>query len=426
MKLILLGTGTSTGIPEVGCSCMLCRSENPRDKRLRTSALLISNEGKRILIDCGPDFRQQANHIGLDHIDAIVITHEHYDHVYGLDDLRTIAWASEIPIYGQSHVLDAIKKRMHYVFSDNPYPGTPKFKLCPIQETAPLIIHDIRITPLVVMHGKLPILAYRFHQEGTKTSDDISYITDMKTISQHELSKVNDSNILVINALRYRKEHPSHQSIEDVLHLLDSFNSRPKLAVLTHLSHHAPCHTELVNRLSKYDVVPGYDYACLSISGSKASIKDFQPTQPIEYSGLCNKIGGNRNTISITKVDTDSCLDVCITYTKSDLQEQKNNFNLELDKAISKLAQFQRITVDEMHTCIYNTSITNTPHTLIQKCSLSINNNEHCKQCIQDYSKSDERLDITVIQHLLSAFIYKELKAILADDHQGSLHPIND
>lgn len=114
MKVIILGTGTSTGIPEVGCGCPVCQSDDQRDRRLRTSALVITDQGKRILIDCGPDFHEQATRLMLDRVDAVLLTHEHYDHTFGLDDIRTIAWRQELPIYGQERTLEAVRSRMHY------------------------------------------------------------------------------------------------------------------------------------------------------------------------------------------------------------------------------------------------------------------------------------------------------------------------
>ena len=252
MKVILLGTGTSTGIPEVGCGCPVCHSSDARDRRLRTSALIITEGGKRILIDCGPDFHYQATRLGIDRIDAILLTHEHYDHTFGLDDVRTIAWRQDIPIYGQQRVLDSVRTRMHYVFSDHPYPGTPRFTLCPIEEgrDASFELFGERVTPISLAHGSLPIVGYRI--------GEVSYITDMKTIEPSEWAKVSGSQLLIINALRYQRPHPSHQSVEDVERLLPELAVRPKLTLLTHLSHHAPSHAQLEAMLPE-DLQPAYD-----------------------------------------------------------------------------------------------------------------------------------------------------------------------
>lgn len=267
MTLILLGTGTSTGVPEVGCACYICKSDNPRDKRQRTSALLMTSKGKRVLIDCGPDFRQQALHVGLDRIDAVVLTHEHYDHVYGLDDLRTIAWREVLPIYGQERVLEAVRSRMHYVFSPNPYPGTPRLDLRAIASDEVVRIDDLEIRPIVVNHGKLPIYGYRFHEQGQEASADIVYITDMKTIAPEEWAKVEDCRLLVINALRYLREHPSHQNVLDVERYLADLSKPPLKTVLTHLSHHAPDYRRLTSLLPDHIRV-GYDYMCMELSAT--------------------------------------------------------------------------------------------------------------------------------------------------------------
>lgn len=257
MKLILLGTGTSTGIPEVGCRCSLCQSNDWHDRRLRTSALVVTNEGRRILIDCGPDFRQQALAIGLNHLDAILLTHEHYDHVYGLDDLRTIAWAKSIPIYGEMRVLQAVRERMHYVFSPNPYPGTPRLELIPIEAGRTIEVAGVAVEAIRVEHGALPILGYRIGQVG--------YITDMKSAPRETLARLEGLRLLVINALRQTKVHPSHQSINDVVALIEAMDKRPELSVLTHLSHHAPSYAELSNSLPPH-IRSGYDFACYDIS----------------------------------------------------------------------------------------------------------------------------------------------------------------
>lgn len=280
MKLILLGTGTSTGVPEIGCYCGVCTSTDPHDRRLRTSALVITDSGKRILIDCGPDFRQQALAIGLDRIDAILLTHEHYDHVYGMDDLRTLAWQRDIPIYGQRRVLEAIRSRMHYVFGAHPYPGAPRLTLHELEPGRTYQICDQEMQVLEVMHGRLPILGFRL--------GSIVYITDMKTIEEPHRPLLEGARLMVINALRWQKEHPSHQSVLDVLRLLDKLDSRPERTVLTHLSHHAPPH-KLLERMLPSDLSVGYDGACYTIE-DEVSQCDFAP-QPKPYTSIdCGRI----------------------------------------------------------------------------------------------------------------------------------------
>lgn len=243
---------------------------------MRTSALVVSRSGLRVLIDCGPDFRQQAIRVGLDHIDAIVLTHEHYDHVYGLDDLRTISWRSEIPIYGQTHVLDAIRRRMHYVFSEHPYPGTPHLALYPLEPGDVLRVGELEISPIVVMHGDLPIYGYRFHEEGMPKHTDICYITDMKEATSDEWHKVDETGVLVVNALRYLKEHPSHQNVLDVEQRIQSLTHPPRLTLLTHLSHHAPNHGELEQLLPEH-IRPGYDLMCVEVDASGITTECFRP-----------------------------------------------------------------------------------------------------------------------------------------------------
>lgn len=247
MKLIFLGTGTSTGVPEIGCGCYVCKSTNRYDKRLRSSALIITPKGKRILIDCSPDFRQQAMSIGLDYLDAIIITHEHYDHIGGLDDLRTIAWKRDLPIYAEANVLEAIKKRLHYYFRPDPYPGTPRLKLCPIS-LAPFEIEDITLKPIRVMHGNLPIIGFRIK--------NMSYITDMKTIDEAELQKIADCPLIIINGLREQKPHPTHQSIQDAINLFEKLNA-DSTGFITHISHHAPPH-DAIEQLLPDNIQPVY------------------------------------------------------------------------------------------------------------------------------------------------------------------------
>ena len=239
MKVIILGTGTSTGIPEVGCGCPVCQSDDQRDRRLRTSALVITDQGKRILIDCGPDFHEQATRLMLDRVDAVLLTHEHYDHTFGLDDIRTIAWRQEVPIYGQERTLEAVRSRMHYAFGPNPYPGTPRLSLPPIVEGQPF-----------------------------------------------EWQKVDGAQLVVLNALRYSRPHPSHQSVEDVLQRLPQLTERPQLTLLTHLSHHAPSHREL-EQLLPSDVRPAYDGQCLSIVDGQVTETPLPPfEQPFHYRDL--------------------------------------------------------------------------------------------------------------------------------------------
>lgn len=275
MKVVILGSGTSTGVPEVGCGCAACISNDPRDRRTRSSVLVISDEGKRILIDCGPDFREQAIRIGLDRVDAILLTHEHYDHIAGLDDLRTIAWQQEIPIYAEQRVLDALRVRMHYVFRDNPYPGTPKLGLHPIAADLPeMDVVGVSVQPIRVMHGSLPILGFRI--------GDLTYITDMKTMAETDWQLLGLSRLVVINVLRQSKPHPSHQSLDDLLEHYRGLVQRPEYTVLTHLSHHTPVHHILQGCLPD-DISPAYDGMCIELSDTVSSYALPNPQRPWEY-----------------------------------------------------------------------------------------------------------------------------------------------
>ncbi|KGN90348.1 hydrolase [Porphyromonas crevioricanis] len=246
-RIIVLGSGTSTGVPEVGCHCAVCSSTDPADKRLRTSVLYITDSGKRILIDCSPDFRQQALRVGLDRLDAIVLTHEHYDHIGGLDDLRTISWDKPLPIYAEERVLAAIRHRLHYYFRKNPYPGSPQLDLYPIHPGIPFEAADMEILPIRVMHAGLPILAYRL--------GDFAFVTDLKTISPVSLKSLQGLSLLLLNGLRH-KPHLSHQTIDEAIDLIARVG-HPK-AYITHLSHHAPLMAEMSHFLPE-GVVASYD-----------------------------------------------------------------------------------------------------------------------------------------------------------------------
>lgn len=225
IQITFLGTGTSTGIPQIGCTCPVCTSTDPKDNRLRTSAM-ISVNGKNILIDCGPDFRQQMLQSHLRRIDAVLITHIHYDHTGGIDDLRPFGENRMLPIYMESSVAEGIRNRLPYCFADHRYPGVPNIMLQEIG-MEPFTIEEITVTPIRVMHYKLPILGYRI--------GGLAYITDALTIPETEYEKLKGVEVLVINALR-KQPHLSHQTLNEALQVIGRVN--PREAYLVHMSHH--------------------------------------------------------------------------------------------------------------------------------------------------------------------------------------------
>lgn len=236
MQITFLGTGTSTGIPQIGCTCPVCTSANPKDNRLRTSAV-VSVNGKNILIDCGPDFRQQVLRAGIGRIDAVLITHIHYDHTGGIDDLRPFGGKHTLPIYLEPSVAEGIRTRLPYCFGDHLYPGVPNIRLQEIG-IEPFTIENIEVTPIRVMHYKLPILGYRI--------GGLVYITDALTIPDEEYAKMKQVDVLVINALR-KQPHLSHQTLDEALRVIERV--QPREAYLVHMSHHMGLTAEVEKEL---------------------------------------------------------------------------------------------------------------------------------------------------------------------------------
>ncbi len=222
-----MGTGTSQGVPMIGCKCKVCMSNNPKEKRLRSSVLINVN-GKNILIDAGPDFRQQMLREDINKLDAILITHEHKDHIGGLDDVRAFNYIQKKPmdIYAEERVCKSLQTRdFAYVEERKDYPGIPKMNFNVI-ENKTFAIDDIKIIPIRGTHMKLPVFGYRIK--------NFAYITDMNYISNREKEKLKNLDILVINALRYKK-HVSHFNFDEALQIINEAN--PKKAYLTHISH---------------------------------------------------------------------------------------------------------------------------------------------------------------------------------------------
>lgn len=236
MQITFLGTGTSTGIPQIGCTCPVCTSTDPKDNRLRTS-VVVSVNGKNILIDCGPDFRQQVLRSGIGRIDAVLITHIHYDHTGGIDDLRPFGGKHTLPIYLEAPVAEGIRTRLPYCFGDHLYPGVPNIRLQEIG-VEPFSIENIEVTPIRVMHYKLPILGYRI--------GGLVYITDALTIPDEEYAKMKQVDVLVINALR-KQPHLSHQTLDEALRVIERV--QPREAYLVHMSHHMGLTAEVEKEL---------------------------------------------------------------------------------------------------------------------------------------------------------------------------------
>lgn len=246
--MTLLGTGTSQGIPVIGCTCPVCRSVDPRDRRLRTAALLQAG-GTTIAIDCGPDFRQQMLANRIDQLDAVLITHQHNDHIIGLDDVRPfnfLTWR-DMPVYAAPPVMTELRRRFAYVFEENPYPGAPRVQLLPIARDEMLSIGGLSIQPVEVWHGHLPVLGFRV--------GDLAYLTDVRTIAPEEMKKLKGLRCLVISAL-HRKPHHSHLSLDEALALIDRL--QPEMAYLTHLSHRMGFHADVEDELPPH-VRVGFD-----------------------------------------------------------------------------------------------------------------------------------------------------------------------
>ena len=247
MRLTFLGTGTSCGVPVIGCQCEVCQSTDPKDKRTRCSALVETDE-TRLLIDCGPDFRQQILPQPFRRIDGILITHAHYDHMGGMDDIRPYCQFGEINVYADSSACQSMLEMLPYCFAENRYPGVPAIGLHEILPHEPIRIGDLEIVPFVVMHGKLPILGYRIGK--------LAYITDMKTIDESEMQYLEGTELLVVNALRFDKPHHAHQLVDDAVRFAQRVGARQ--TYLIHSCHDIGLHEE-VNRKLPAAIQPAYD-----------------------------------------------------------------------------------------------------------------------------------------------------------------------
>jgi phosphoribosyl 1,2-cyclic phosphate phosphodiesterase len=239
MRLTFLGTGTSQGVPMIGCACEVCRSLDYRDKRLRTS-VLVETESTSVVIDAGPDFRQQMLRKRQRRLDAVLITHEHKDHVAGLDDVRAFNFLLEksMPVYGLPRVLNQLKVEYAYAFAEHKYPGVPRIELHEITDGDVLQLGDIRVEAIPVMHAKLPILGFRM--------GNLAYITDANFLNAEALKQIEGCSVLVLNALQ-KQAHISHYTLEEAVELAKS-TGIPRVYFI-HMSHRMGRHTEISKEL---------------------------------------------------------------------------------------------------------------------------------------------------------------------------------
>lgn len=246
--LTILGSGTSQGIPVIGCSCPVCTSKDKKDNRLRSAALISANH-KNLVIDSGPDFRYQMLRENVKQLHGLLITHQHKDHIAGMDDVRAYNFLQNqsMNVFGLEEVHRALQNEFHYVFAKNKYPGIPRLNLVPIANETFEPIENFKVIPIQVLHHKMPVLGFRM--------GDLTYITDAKTISKEEIDKIKGTKTLVINALRI-EEHISHFNLEEALQMIEKIH--PQKAYLTHISHLFGKHKDILRILPK-NVEPAYD-----------------------------------------------------------------------------------------------------------------------------------------------------------------------
>ncbi|MFC2097635.1 MBL fold metallo-hydrolase [Bacteroidota bacterium] len=247
MKITFLGTGPSLGIPIIGCDCHVCTSDDPKDKRLRSS-VFIQNSNNSLVIDAGPDFRYQMLREKIKEVNAILMTHEHMDHVAGLDDIRSFNYILRKPmdIFADKRVIDAIQRIFSYVFEEEKYPGIPQMNLHPLNNEE-FVIDGFNVSPIKVLHHQLPVFGFRIN--------DFTYISDGSFISDEEKNKIYKSKILVINSLRKAK-HISHFCLEESLNIIEEV--KPQKAYLTHMGHMMGLHKNIKAELP-HNVFPAYD-----------------------------------------------------------------------------------------------------------------------------------------------------------------------
>jgi phosphoribosyl 1,2-cyclic phosphate phosphodiesterase len=249
MKITFLGTGTSQGVPVIGCTCETCLSTDDRDKRLRSS-VLIEVGGVHILIDVGPDFRQQMLQNDVSKLDVVLLTHEHNDHIAGIDDIRPFNFKQgrKIPFYGLKRTLEDLKAKYAYIFDANPYPGAPGIVCHEVEPDVPIFItKDLQALPIHIMHGTLPILGFRIL--------DFVYITDASQIDDSTLDSIQGVKVLVINALQYKK-HYSHFTFDEAVTMAKIIGAEK--TYLTHTSHHLGLHRDVESNCPE-GIKPAYD-----------------------------------------------------------------------------------------------------------------------------------------------------------------------
>ncbi len=253
MKITFLGTGTSQGIPVIGSTHPVCLSNDRKDKRLRVS-VLVEWDDYTYVVDCGPDFRYQILRAGCTKIDGVLFTHEHSDHIMGLDDIRPFYFSQgDIPIYAHKRVLKSLKTKFDYIFTtENKYPGAPSV-ISNRVKNKPFKLNNLEVVPVKGRHNRLQVFGYRF--------GDFAYLTDMKTVKEKEINKIKNVKVLVVNALRMEPHH-SHFNLEEALIFIEKVN--PGKAYLTHISHTLGFHAE-VEKLLPDNVFLAYDELQITI-----------------------------------------------------------------------------------------------------------------------------------------------------------------
>lgn len=247
MKITFLGTGTSQGVPVIGCECQVCKSLDFRDKRFRSSIHVEAN-GVSLVVDTGPDFRMQMLRAGVKRLDAVIYTHEHKDHTAGLDDIRPYNFSQQmdLPIFGRKQVLEQIQREFAYIFSANKYPGVPQVDAIEINEN-PFRVNGLSIIPIPVFHYKLPVLGFRF--------GDFSYVTDTNFIPEESMELLEGTEILILDALQ-KESHISHFTLDEAVKIAQKIGA--KQTCFTHISHRMGLHEQIDHELPE-GIALGYD-----------------------------------------------------------------------------------------------------------------------------------------------------------------------